>query len=99
MADAIVRGQALRWVSDDQPGWVEVNLVDADGDEHRIIEKAPVLTTVAFTSASPFPAELWIKVDTGLVVGGRVHIMFAAAVETTDGLRDMHMSVDDVVWL
>lgn len=98
MADAIVRGQALRWARTISRAGSR-STSDADGDDHRIIEKEPVLTSVAFTSASPFPAELWIKVDTGLVGGGRVHVMFAAAVETTDGLRDMHMSVDDVVWL
>ena len=52
MADAIVRAQALRWVSDDQPGWIEVGLVDADGQEHRIIDKVPVLTSRSITASA-----------------------------------------------
>lgn len=99
MADAIVRAQALRWVSDDQPGWIEVGLVDADGQEHRIIDKVPVLTSRSITAESAFPAELWLKADAGEVNGERVEVTFDSAVETTDGRAGAPMRTADVKWL
>src|SRR5688500_18444538 len=38
-----VRCQAVRWVSDEpQPGWVEVQLTDADGVVWSLFDKPPV---------------------------------------------------------
>lgn len=99
MTDVIVRGKATRWFADDQPGWIEVSLIDADGREHRIIEKVPVLTSLAVTAASSFPLELWIRADADQVDGPRVHVTFAAAVETTAGLTGVDTCAEDVVWL
>lgn len=99
MTEAIVRAQVLRWVSDDEPGWIEVALVDADGREHRIIEKVPVLTTRSITAASSFPAEFWVRADTGEVNDERVEITFAYAVETTEGRSAVQMRTADIKWL
>jgi hypothetical protein len=99
MADAIIRAQVLRWVSDDQPGWIEVGLVDADGQEHRIVEKAPVLSSRSITAESEFPTELWLRADTGRVTDKRVEVTFAYAVETTEGLPGVRVRVADVRWL
>ncbi|MEQ7129345.1 hypothetical protein ABN034_33110 [Actinopolymorpha sp. B11F2] len=99
MADAIVRAKALRWISDDQPGVIEVSIVDSDGREHRIIEKVPVLTSREFTSASAFPADLWIRADTGTIEGERVQVFFAYSVETTEGLIGLAVATADVKWL
>ncbi|NHA70080.1 hypothetical protein [Phycicoccus flavus] len=99
MADAIIRAQVLRWVSDAQPGWIEVGLVDADGQKHRIVEKAPVLTSRTITAESEFPAEFWLRADTGQVTDKRVEVTFAHAVETIEGLPGVHMRVADVRWL
>jgi hypothetical protein len=35
-----LRALAVRWHSDDFPGWVEVFVRDAHGQDHRIVEKA-----------------------------------------------------------
>ena len=99
MADAIVRAHAVRWVSDDFPGWIEVGLVDADGYEHRIVEKVPVLTTRDLTAASEFPSEFWLKADTREVNDQRVQVNFAFAVETTEGHSGVQVSIADVKWL
>jgi hypothetical protein len=37
-----LRCRAVRWVSDDFPGWVEVEFVDAFGRAHRIVDKWPI---------------------------------------------------------
>jgi hypothetical protein len=99
MSDAIVRAKALRLVSDEEPGWIEVSLVDADGKEHRIVEKVPVLTTRNITAASEFPAEFWLEADTGEVADERVEVTFAYAVETTEGRLGVRMRTADVRWL
>jgi hypothetical protein len=99
MADAIVRATALRWVSDDQPGVIEVGIVDSDGQQHRIIEKVPVLSNREFTSASAFPAEVWIRADTGTVAGARVHVTLSHSVETTEGVTGLSVATNDVKWL
>lgn len=99
MADAIIRAQAVRWVSDDQPGWIEVCLVDADRREHRIVEKVPVLTDRNVTAASPFPTEFWLRADTGDVDNERVQVTLAHAVETTEGRSAVQVRIADVKWL
>jgi hypothetical protein len=99
MADAIVRAQVLRWISSDFPGWIEVGLGDADGQEHRIVEKVRVLTRRGVTAASTFPQEFWIQAETGDVRGERVLVTFADAVETTEGRASVQMRAADVKWL
>ena len=44
--DVRIRGMAIRWESDDFPGWIAVAIRDANGQEHLIVEKVPVLTTL-----------------------------------------------------
>jgi hypothetical protein len=99
VADVIVRATALRWASDDFPGWIEVSLTDADGQDHRIIEKVPVLTTVDLGPWSPLPLEFWLRAYAREVNTDRVRIEFASAVATTDGLTGVDASLSDVVWL
>lgn len=99
VADAVVRARAVRWISDDQPGVIEVGVVDGGGREHRIIEKVPVLTTANLTSASALPAELWIRADTGNIESGLVEVTFAYSVETTEGLTGFNVPANNVKWL
>lgn len=99
MANATVRATALRWISDDQPGFIQVGIVDGEGREHHIIEKVPVLTTDVLTSASAFPAEVWVRADASNVDSGRAEVMFANSVETTEGLTGLSVAGKDVKWL
>lgn len=50
-----VNVEISRYVDNSQPGWVECRLVDALGDEHLFVEKAPVVTTAHLDAASSYP--------------------------------------------
>lgn len=58
-----VRASAIRWASDDFPGWVEASVRDARGRDHRIAEKVPVLTPLTINADSTFPIEFWIEAE------------------------------------
>ena len=73
--------------------------MDSDGQEHRIIEKVPVLAHREITSASAFPADLWIKADAGTVECEHVEVTLAQSVETTEGLTELRVATKDVKWL
>lgn len=47
--------QIARFVDSQQPGWVECELVDAEGCRHIIIDKVPVFTSEALDGDSEFP--------------------------------------------
>jgi hypothetical protein len=73
--------------------------VDADGHEHRIVEKVPVFSDRNMTAASAFPTEFWLRADTGDVDNERVQVTFAHAVETTEGRSGVQVHTADVKWL
>lgn len=99
MTHVIVRATAMRWADDHFPGWIEVDLVDAEGRTHRIVEKVPVLAKAGITAASTFPFELWIQAEFERMNGGSALVRFAHGVETTDGLHLIEMDRHDVRWL
>jgi hypothetical protein len=47
--------QIVRFVDDDQPGFVECEFTDADGRPHRVIDKAPIFTTATVAADSIYP--------------------------------------------
>ena len=47
--------QIVRFVDSHQPGWVECELVDAEGRRHSIIDKVPVLTMEDLDADSEYP--------------------------------------------
>lgn len=98
MTDVMVRVTALRWAADDFPGWIEVSIVDADQQEHRVLEKVPVLTTDSITADTPFPVTVWIPAVVDGVGDSRVTLTFSSGVETVDGLSKLAVSSDDVQW-
>lgn len=49
-----------KFISDDQPGWVECLLVDAYGTEWTFVEKIPVVTTNEINKSSNFPQDGFI---------------------------------------
>lgn len=79
----------MRWHSDDFPGWVEVSILDAHGQDHRIIEKVPVITQLDITPESSFPIELWIDAESGRVDGGAMAVLLPHGMETTEGKRSL----------
>ena len=99
MVEVIVRATATRWESDWFPGWVEASVLDARGQEHRIIEKVPVLTSAEITADSPFPFEFWIDAEMESINGEDVTVSFRHGIETIDGLGSLTVLAADVKWL
>lgn len=83
---ALVRCVAVRWVSDDFPGYVEVQLEDVAHKVWRLTDKAPVFGDDALTSSSEYPCPVWVPCD---VVDepepGVVDIVLRNGVETQKG--------------
>jgi hypothetical protein len=93
-----VRARAVRWESGDFPGFIEAVVRDAGGQDHRIIEKVPVVTTLDITSDSTFPIEFWIEAEMDLVESNEVSVTFRHGIETVNGARSLVVSTTDVVW-
>ena len=98
MADAIVRAQAIRWVDDSFPGWIEVQVIDAAGRDHRIVDKVPIFTTLDIRADTSFPTELWIGADTTEVDGDLVTARLKW-VDTRERLNELVIATTDVRWL
>jgi hypothetical protein len=47
--------EITRFVDNDQPGFVECTLVDAEGMKHTFVEKAPVVSSESLLSTSAYP--------------------------------------------
>jgi len=100
VSDVIVRATALRWASDDFPGWVEVVLADRAGRLHHIVEKIPVLTRADVTAASVLPSELWLRAAYQRTDGGEAVIVHLLdGVTTTEDLHELSVAVQDLRWL
>ena len=47
--------EIVRYVSDDQPGWVACKFSDVEGNRHTIVDKVPVLSAETLDASSPYP--------------------------------------------
>src|SRR5262245_18472449 len=47
--------EIVRWVHDDQPGWVAAEFVDSAGECHTIIDKVAIFTEEHLDAASGYP--------------------------------------------
>ena len=45
----------VRYVDDHQPGWVEVEFVDAQGQHHTFVDKVPGFTSLPLDAHSSYP--------------------------------------------
>lgn len=45
----------VRYVDDHQPGWVEVEFVDAQGQRHTFVDKVPGFTSLPLDAHSSYP--------------------------------------------
>ncbi|WP_425271159.1 hypothetical protein [Micromonospora arborensis] len=93
----MVRASAVRWASDDFPGWIEVSVHDARGQDHRIVEKASVLSPQNITADAAFPIELWIEAAADDIAGDEVVVTLSHEVETMGGRRSLVLSSADVL--
>lgn len=98
MTDLVLRASARGWASHDFPGWLCVALKDDAGQEHQVVEKAPVLTNADLDVSAAFPFELWLRGHYERMEGSAV-LVGPDGVETTDGLRELAASPGDVRWL
>lgn len=58
-----VRVTITRWVSDDQPGFVEAQLVDAHGRMWSFNDKEPILSADYLDATSPYPVPGFIACE------------------------------------
>jgi hypothetical protein len=59
-----LRAVAVRWKSDDFPGWVELAITDAAGRKWLLVEKEPVIGAEGVLTAEvAYPIELELECD------------------------------------
>jgi hypothetical protein len=91
-----LRVQIVRFVEAYQPGIVECQFRDANGQMHSIIGKMPCFTSAYlwFDSEYPQPGEVEC-----LVLGSPVHgeVRITLAEETTDGRSDVVVPETDLI--
>jgi hypothetical protein len=59
-----VRAEAVRWVDREWPGWVEVQIAQADGTVAVVVEKVPVLGLGdRLAPGTEFPVEIELPCD------------------------------------
>ena len=76
----------MRWVSDDQPGWVEVELTDADGAVWSIVDKEPLFGDTSLTSRATYPRPLLLACDiVSTPAAGLVEVALRHGVKSSDG--------------
>lgn len=81
-------GKPVRWVSDDQPGWVEVSFEDAGGRTWVVCDKSPIFGGDPWDRATDRPREVHIDCS---VVGEPqphdeiVHILLDWGSESVEG--------------
>jgi hypothetical protein len=91
-----LRASAVCWHSDDFPGWVEICVRDALGQDHRIIEKVPVVTTLDVTADSSFPIGFWIEAEIETVDGASMVVTLPGGMETKEGKRSLSVVPADI---
>lgn len=91
-----LRVQIVRFVDEYQPGIVECQFRDADGQVHLIIGKLPYFTSADLWSDSeyPQPGEVECRVH-GSPTHGEVRITLAE--ETTDGKSEVVVPETDLI--
>jgi hypothetical protein len=59
----VLKVTITRYVSDDQPGFVECEFTDANGRQWRFVEKAPVVSSEQLTGKTAYPRPGVIAVE------------------------------------
>jgi hypothetical protein len=81
--------RAVRWISDDpQPGIVECRLLDADGVEHVLVDKAAIFDADdRLRSDAEYPIDL--KLECSVVRTGEADLVveLAHSIESVEGQR------------
>ncbi|NKY28313.1 hypothetical protein [Nocardia gamkensis] len=94
---AVIWGKAVRWVSDTQPGVIEVEFTDADGVTHSLIDKLPIFGApddLGPDSAYPVPVEIGVNLVEQ--VGDATIVDLGTEAHNTDRVRYVVPSADIV---
>ena len=83
----------IRFVDEHQPGWVEAELVDADGESHRFVDKVPIFSERDLVRSDTYPQPGQIRcvaISESRHADGRVVVEVSTAspdgVESTTGM-------------
>jgi hypothetical protein len=101
-----VRAVIRRYVSDDNPGWVECAFTDARGRDWVFVEKVPVVTAELLDADSTYPRPVILACEVGERVrdeAGREVVVVDAAqpwgIETATGETRFEVRPEQVVRL
>jgi hypothetical protein len=97
-----VRCEVVRWLSDEQPGWVEASIVDAQGRRWSFFDKPTIFSddVIRATSEFPLPGVIRCEVvssdqgDGGIEV---VEVRLLDGVESAEGLARFLVRADEVI--
>lgn len=93
-----VRAEATRWVDDNQPGWVEVVLDDADGNRWVVVEKVPVLGDETLTRHNTYPRTTLVPCEAQPEsADGRVAVTLLHGIEAQGGKTTFVVDASSVV--
>ncbi len=76
-----IRAQAIRWISDDFPGFVECRFSDVWGITHLVHEKVPVVTTLSVDARTLLPVDVLLACE---LISVRVEGACAVVTVTTE---------------
>lgn len=93
---AEVLGRVTEWVSDDFPGWVKVEVTDADGRLLTFIDKVPLLVYEPLDPSTALPKVVWLACDARPESVNRVHVTLRHGLETVDGVKEFQVHRDHV---
>ncbi|MBF4514280.1 hypothetical protein ITJ66_17480 [Plantibacter sp. VKM Ac-2885] len=99
MTQVIVAATAVRRLSDDAPGRIEAEVVDAAGRAHRLVIAVPERASRAAAASTDVPFRLGLRAEYVRMEGQAVVIRFADGVTTTEGLGGVCLDPDIVHWL
>jgi hypothetical protein len=87
----------VRWVDDAFPGFVEAVLTDAAGQEHRLIEKPPVLGDDPLTPNTDYPTTVRVPCDVlGEMADGTVEVALRHGIQSDDGTARFRVDAGSV---
>ena len=99
MTQVIVAATAVQRMSDEAPGRIEAEVVDAAGRAHRLVITVPERPSRAATASTDVPFRLGLRAEYVRMEGRTVEVRFADGVTTTEGLGGVCLDPDIVHWL
>lgn len=90
----------VRFVDDHFPGWVECELIDADGHVHVIRDKVPIFTAQLLDAHSEYPTLGDVRCETVKRFqdekGRELARIWTPGIESTEGLSEFTVTANSV---